>query len=67
MLQYDPARRTSAEAALKHPYFADLKARSALPTGPPANVMVSHPATSSSGTSGSQPMPLPGPAVPAKK
>jgi len=25
MLQYDPAKRISAEAAMKHAYFADLK------------------------------------------
>jgi len=25
MLQFDPAKRVSAEAAMKHPYFKDLK------------------------------------------
>ena len=25
MLQYDPAKRISADQALKHPYFYDLK------------------------------------------
>jgi hypothetical protein len=25
MLQYDPAKRISSKAALKHPYFKDVK------------------------------------------
>ena len=29
MLQYDPNKRLSAEQAMKHPYFNDLKAQSA--------------------------------------
>jgi hypothetical protein len=64
MLQYDPAKRTSAEAALKHPYFHDLKARAS--PAPPGSIMVG---ASSSGMSG-MPMPLTAPApggVPAKK
>lgn len=33
MLSYDPSRRISAAAALKHPYFADVLASGLLPSG----------------------------------
>jgi len=51
MLQFDPTRRISAELALKHPYFKDLKKTPLPPPSGSSNMMQTSQESSNSNTS----------------